>query len=69
MQFALVFADRGAHLRLTVVAPDGTQLEKEGTKTFTLDVPAAAAGQWRYTVTPITVPYLNFPFSLTIGEK
>ncbi len=69
LQFALVFADRGARLRLTVVGPDGTRLEEAGTKTFTLDVPAAVAGQWHYTVTPITVPYLNFSFSLTIGEK
>jgi hypothetical protein len=69
LEFVLGFEDRGARLRLTVVAPDGTQLEKEGPASFTIDVPAAAAGQWHYTVTPLEVPYPNFPFSLTVGEK
>ena len=69
LQFVLGFEDGGARLRLTVVGPDGTRLEKEGGATFTIDAPAAAAGQWHYTVTPLAVPYANFPFSLTVGEK
>ena len=47
----------------------GVRLEKEGTSTFTIEVPEAAAGKWHYTVTPVEVPYPNFPFSLTVGEK
>ena len=31
-------------------------------------VPDAAAGEWAYTVTPLSIPYPNYPFSLTIGE-
>ncbi len=69
LQFVLGFEDRGARLRLTVTSPDGAKTEKEGTSTLTLDVPQAAAGTWHYTVTPVEVPYPNFPFSLTVGEK
>ncbi len=40
-----------------------------GNSTFTIDVPKATAGQWKYTFTPLKVPYENFPFTLTVGEK
>ena len=69
LQFVLVFEDRGARLRLAVAGPDGARLVQEGTKTFTIEVPEAAAGKWQYTVTPVEVPYPNFPFSVTVGEK
>jgi hypothetical protein len=69
LQFVLGFADRGARLRLSVTGPDGRALEKTGTSTFVIDVPDAPAGQWRYTITPLEVPYRNFPFSLTVGQK
>jgi hypothetical protein len=69
LEFVLGFEDRGARLRLTVDGPDGTRLEKEGASTVVLDVPQAATGTWKYTVTPITVPYENFPFTVTVGEK
>ena len=69
LQFVLGFAARGAELRLTVVGPDGQHLEKSGDSTFTLDVPQAAAGKWTCTITPVKVPYDNFPFTLTVGRK
>jgi len=69
LQFVLGFEDQGARLQLTVTGPDGRKHEKTGTKTFTIDVPHPAAGQWRYTVAPLEVPYRNFPFTLTIGEQ
>jgi hypothetical protein len=69
LQFALGFENRGAHLKLTVTSPSGAEYEKEGTSTFILDTPAAAIGEWKYTVTAVSVPYENFPFTLTIGEK
>jgi hypothetical protein len=69
LQFALGFENRGAHLKLTVTSPSGTESEKEGNSTFILDIPAAAIGEWKYTVTAVSVPYENFPFTLTIGEK
>jgi hypothetical protein len=69
IQFVLGFENQGAQLRLTVVGPDGKKHEQEGAATFTLSVPEAAVGEWKYTVTAVKVPYQNFPFTLTIGEK
>lgn len=68
LQFVLGFEPRGAELRLSVVAPDGARREESGTSTFTIGMPGAP-GQWKYTVTPLKVPYQNFPFTLTVGEK
>lgn len=69
LQFVLGFAEQGAELRLTVVGPTGRRVEKTGRRTFTIDVDGAERGQWKYTVTPLEVPYENFPFTLTVGEK
>jgi hypothetical protein len=69
VQFVLGFQNQGAVLRLTVVGLDGKTYEKESTSTFQIDVPDAQRGEWKYTVTAVTVPYANFPFTLTIGEK
>lgn len=69
LQFVLGFRDQGASLRLTIVGPDARRHERTDSKTFVVDVPNAAPGRWKYTITPIKVPYQNFPFTLTIGEK
>lgn len=69
LQFVLGFDNRGAELQLTVTDPQGNRRQKSGASSFILDVPDAAAGVWSYTVTPIKVPYKNFPFTLTVGEK
>ncbi|HEV3006597.1 MAG TPA: hypothetical protein VGX78_19155, partial [Pirellulales bacterium] len=69
LQFVLGFENLGARLKLTVVGPDGTPHEKEGTSTFTIDVPNAVAGDWKYTVTALHLPNENFPFTVTVGEK
>jgi len=50
------------------VAPDGAKFAREGTSTFVVEVENAAAGNWRYTVTALSVPYPNFPFTLAVGE-
>ncbi len=68
LQFALGFENQGARLRLEVTGPDGRKEEKSDTKTFTIDIPDAQPGVWSYTVTPLAVPYKDFPFTLTIGE-
>jgi hypothetical protein len=67
--FVLGFEDQGARLRLCLVEPNGEEHQRTGTKTFTLQVSNPAAGQWRYTIEPLDVPYSNFPFTLTIGER
>ncbi len=70
VQFVLGFQkDSGARLRLTVVGPGGQRAEKEGTSTLEVDLPEAVPGEWSYTITAVKVPYANFPFTLTIGEK
>ncbi|MFM9964542.1 MAG: hypothetical protein ACKV2Q_25345 [Planctomycetaceae bacterium] len=70
VQFVLGFQNNsGAKLKLTVVGPNGQRAEKEGTSTLEIDLPEAVPGEWSYTVTALQVPYANFPFTLTIGEK
>jgi len=44
-------------------------MQKTGAKTFTISVDDAAVGPWHYTASPIKIPYEDFPFTLTIGEK
>jgi hypothetical protein len=69
LQFVLAFEPQGAELELAVVGPDGKEHEKTGTRTFSIDIRDAPPGQWQYTITPLEVPYKNFPFTLTIGEE
>jgi len=69
IRFVLGFEDRGASLKLRVVGPDGKTHEKTGTSTIIIDVPNAPVGDWRYTVTPVRIPYPDFPFTLTVGES
>jgi hypothetical protein len=69
LQFVLGFEQPGAKLRLTVIGPGGIKHEQEGTSTFRIDIPDAQPGVWRYTITPVEVPFANYPFTLTIGEK
>jgi hypothetical protein len=68
LRFVLAFGE-GARLRLEVEGPGGVRHEQSGTSTFTIEVPDAAAGDWRYTVTAQQVPYANFPFTLTVAEQ
>lgn len=69
LRFVLGFAAQGARLRLEVVGPGGRTFRKEGNSTMSLEVPDAPAGEWAYTVTPLEIPYPNYPFTLTIGER
>jgi|GEM_PF-981662 len=69
LQFVLGFEARGARLRLSVVGPDGARYEQEGVQTFRIDVPNASPGRWRCTITPLEIPFPNYPFTLTVGEK
>ncbi len=69
LRFVLGFEKRGAELRLSVVGPGGRHQERSGNSTLAIDLPRAAKGRWKYTITPVSVPYENFPFTLTVGEK
>jgi hypothetical protein len=67
--FVLGFAQEGAELELKVTAPDGAEVSKKGTTTLQIEVPDSIAGDYQYTITAHKVPYPNFPFTLTIGNK
>jgi hypothetical protein len=69
LRLALGFRDEGARLRLQLRSPEGKTFTWEGTSTVMLDVPQASAGEWSYTITALHLPYENFPFLVTIGER
>ena len=70
LRFVLGFENQGARLKLAVFDPAGNlYAEKEGNSTLAIDVPKAAPGEWKYTVTAISVPSDNFPFRVTVGAK
>jgi hypothetical protein len=68
LQFALGLAGEGARLQFIVRAPNGQEFKKEVTANFAVEVPNAPAGEWQYTVTALSVPYENFPFTVNVGE-
>jgi hypothetical protein len=69
VRFILGFQDQGARLKLTVIRPDGVQREIEGTSTVVLEDACPMVGDWHYTVTALSVPFPDFPFTLTVGES
>ncbi len=69
LRFALGFRSGEATLRFTITSPEGKQFQWEGKSTVILDVPDAPRGEWRYEVTAVDLPYPNFPFTVTVGEK
>jgi hypothetical protein len=69
LRFTLVFDNQGGRLRLSVVSPEGKKVEKEGDSTFAIDIPDAAAGPWKYTVTAVKIPYANFTYRVTVGQR
>ena len=64
LRYALVFSGGGARLRLKITDPQGLSFEKDVTSTFMGDVRNPANGHWTYSVTPLELPYENFPFSV-----
>jgi hypothetical protein len=69
LRFSLGFRSEGAELRLNIKSPDGKEFTWQGKSTKSLEVPNAMPGTWTYTVTAIHLPYPNFPFTMTVGEK
>ena len=67
--FVLGFAQEGAELELQVRSPSGAVQSQRGTSTFQIELAEAVAGDYQYTITAHKVPYPNFPFTLTIGDK
>ena len=69
LRFALGFRNEGAKLRFNIKSPEGQEYTWEGMSTVIIDVPGAAPGEWTYTVTDLHLPYENFAFTVTVGEK
>jgi hypothetical protein len=69
LRFVLAFESQGARLKFTVTGPGGKVYTEEGTSTLTIDVPKAAPGDWKYTVTAVQLPHENFAYTVTVGEK
>ncbi len=69
LRFALGFRNEGAKLRFKIQSPDGKHYTRDCESTLILEVPNAAAGDWTYTVTALSLPHANFPFTVTVGEK
>ena len=67
LQIALGFENQGAKLKLTLRSPTGQIVEHEDQGIYLIDVPNAAPGAWRYTVTPIDLPHANFPILAAVG--
>lgn len=67
MQIALGFENLGARLKLTLRSPSGQVLSHEDQGLYVIEIPAAEPGLWRYTVTPIELPYRDFPIVVAVG--
>jgi hypothetical protein len=68
LRFILGFQEQGARLKLTVTGPSGVAREAEGTSTVVIEVDCREGERWTYTVTALSVPFPDFPFTLTVGE-
>jgi hypothetical protein len=69
LRFAFGFRNEGAKLRFHIKSPDGKEFTKDCESATIFEVPNAKAGTWTYTVTNVHLPYENFPFTVTVGEK
>src|SRR5262245_12713667 len=69
LHFALAFSGPGATLRLLLVSPHGQKIEHEDTASFLIELENAPAGEWRYAVTAESVPFPNYPLTMTVGRR
>jgi hypothetical protein len=67
LQIALGFENLGAKCKLTLRSPSGQIIEHEDQGVYLIELPKAESGPWRYAVTPIELPYANFPIVVAIG--
>jgi hypothetical protein len=67
LQIALGFEHVGAKMKLMLRSPMGQKIEYELQGVYQIEVPEAAPGLWQYTVTPLELPYSNFPVMAAIG--
>lgn len=68
LQVGVGFENLGARLKLKLLSPGGQTLEHEGEGLYQIEIPKAESGAWQYTVTPVELPFLNFPMIVAIGS-
>ena len=69
LRFALGFRNAGAKLKFKITSPKGKTYTGTYTSTVVIDVPEAPKGEWTYEVIAEELPYPNFPFHVSVGEK
>lgn len=70
LRFGLGMGAEGATMRLSIKSPDKKrEFSQEFKSTAIVEVPNAEPGIWTYTVERVHLPYENFPFRVTVGEK
>jgi hypothetical protein len=69
LQIALAFENIGAKVKLSLRSPSGGSIEHADSGLYLIEIPKAEPGDWRCTVTPIDLPYDNFPILLAVGAN
>lgn len=67
LQVGVGFENLGAKLKLKLLSPGGQTIEHAGEGLYQIEIPKAEPGLWRYTVTPVELPYSNFPVIVAIA--
>jgi hypothetical protein len=67
LQIACGFENLGARVKVTLRSPGGQVIEHAEEGLYLIEVPKAEPGVWRYTVTPLELPYGNFPIIVAVG--
>ncbi len=68
LQIALGFETVGAKVKIELESPSGKKIAHADEGLFVLDLPNAEPGNWRYTVTPLWLPFANFPVITSVSS-
>jgi len=69
ISFILNWSDRSARFGLYVWNPSGKLVKNvESENAYcAIQIINAESGRWEYTIVPISVPYVNYPFNIIVG--
>ena len=61
----------GSTMLLRIYRPDGTLYDEyqSDTPPIIVDIPQAEIGEWQFEVTPIDIPYDDYPFALVVSTQ
>lgn len=68
LQVALGFEAVGAKVRLEIESPSGKKIAHADEGLFVVEIPNAEPGPWRITMTPIWLPFANFPVITSLSS-